>query len=143
MSSTNWISSLLKTRMNVKISVIDYAPYRKSFQLFILMENKSSSQISVSSIITRINGLNFQSMLEPEIIKELKIDGLISHTDKSATFPIYLNPYESLCFYVVFPCEEKVQLAPGITVIFRIQSNRGVKEQTAILPTESHYLHIN
>lgn len=130
-------------RKNFSLSVIDYAQKPSSewkTHLFILIHNKSSQPLFISSIKLQCTsqGKLFwrECGLMPQLVRETA-----AYTAKTAAFPITVPPLGMCSEFLEFQYSGDRVLGLDIPVSFQIQTNRGMVVKSALLSSRAHYLH--
>lgn len=130
--------NFFKNKTNINIKIIDYTQYTNAHtvQLLVLIENKSSKPISISSISFSLeNSKKYYCELIPKIITE-------NHSKKifTAYFPINLQGFQGYQGYLEFLKCEDILLMQGKTLSFEIYSNHRLISKSVILGRQVGYL---
>lgn len=138
-TATGWIYYWITTRKKIDITIFDYSsPFGSIAQFFVHFQNQSHSPICIVSIDLVHSSKKICCELIPKKIRGTERDML-----KTPMFPINLYGKQGyLCFLEFVNCEH-IQLAPGNTVVFLINTNRGQVRKSVILSKTSRYLHID
>ena len=134
------IVSLIKSRENYRLAVVDYAQRDPNcIQFLMCVENRANLPLCITSI-------GFQGVtceLVRKAIRETPDAWNFQHT---ADFPLCLAPHSSLYAYVEFldvssGSFSHTALCHGTTVSFEIHSTRKLAQKKLVLGDISHYLH--
>lgn len=138
MSAILFITHLLSRRKKIRIKVHDYTKIRHVVQLFINLQNYSSSSLCIHSISLINDSSEFPCELLPKAIRESGHQ-LIT----TPMFPLNLSPHQGFqCFLEFLFCED-IQLVADKTLVLKIYTNRGVINKSVTLGNISHYLHMH
>lgn len=119
-----------------KISIHDYSKHNHIIQFYVSIYNPSTKTISVSSISVLNNGCIHHCELIPKKIRDI-------HNTPYTTpfFPVDVPAKSSFhCFLEFLGCSD-IQLAPGKSIVFRVDSTQGRKDRCITLGDTSYYLH--
>ncbi len=133
------ISGIVSKRTNINLKIIDYVhikTHKNIVQLFLLIENRSSNPIIISSIsISYLKGKKYYCELLPKIITENKLNKVFT-----PNFPINLQAYQGYQGYFEFLYCEDISLVEGKNLDIQIYTNRKVINKSLTLHSKSHYL---
>ncbi len=122
--------------------IMDYKYSSKGIiHFFILLVNKSATNLSVTSFQIENSNDWIQCELEPKRIRGFS-DGDYNTLARTPNFPIHLTPYGAANCYLEFLNCQDIALGPGTIVSFQIHTSRGPISKTVTLGNTAHYLHM-
>ena len=137
LSVYNFVHSLITSRENYVLDIIDYEVCTKRVtQFLVCFSNKSDSPLSIISV--SYDGTICE--LEPKKIKGFPTDW---NFQSSPRFPLCVPARGCQYAYLEFVSRSPKQkpLSPHTAVNFEIRSTRKLVQKTVSLPEKSHYLH--
>lgn len=141
MSSLTWIRTIMRDRFSINLLIMDYNNLSPAPQFFVLIENKSSTPVSITTIF--IGPEKERCKLESVKISrktDFTGDNIADQvTNRSAEFPIYLQGLGAQYCYLELESTLKTELVAGAELSFCIHTSRGKTNKTLILPSADRF----
>ena len=127
----------LKSRIKLRVKVIDYVSTNGIVQLYLHIYNQSSSMATISSFKLSLKDRSVTCELLPKKIKSFG-----STMFMTPEFPLNISPHEGLNVFLEFLDCGDIQLMKGNLLSLTVHTNLKPLKINEFLPDESYYLHI-
>ena len=137
LSVAGWISTWIKNRKRLKISILDIKAYKDVVFLLMVFENKSRLPIAITRVALLMNGRTIECTPIPQTIWR-KVDrdksGSVIDVDneKSLRIPIQLQELGAVSGQILFEHLPELPEDAATSLNFLIATNRGKAFQTTL-----------
>ena len=138
MTLITWIYNFLNRRINAEVKIKDFAKRWDVVQLYLYIQNNSSSPFTISGVSVISNQDKHPCESLPKIIRTRNDEVVI----RTPYFPVNFSAHQGQCLALEFLHCPDIELAPGKTVELEIYTNRKTLKKSLTVPQPDRILHL-
>ena len=138
MTLITWIYNFLNRRINAEIEIKDFAKHWDVVQLYLYIQNNSSSPFTISGVSVISNSDKHPCESLPKIIRTRNDEVVI----RTPYFHVNFSAHQGQCLALEFLHCPDIELAPGKTVELEIYTNRKILRKSLTAPQPDRILHL-